>query len=255
MSLLVTESIVLHVFDYLDSSRIIRVVTRDAGVLSLLARGARRPKSRFGNALDLFVQGTAHVQVKPGRDLQTLVSFDVTRARSALALGLERFAAASALAELMLRVVVDEAHSELFDLSSDSFDALSVVAAGDVRATGIAACWRMIGELGFAPVLEHCSVCHASLDLDATLPFSHSAGGMVCASCARQNPTSRSLPPEARGAILGMLRGSWRPALSDLESRAHQRLLREFLSQHIADDRQLQAFHSWERGSLSAAGS
>ena len=41
MSLLVTDAIVLHSADYLESSRIFRLATREAGVQSVLARGAR----------------------------------------------------------------------------------------------------------------------------------------------------------------------------------------------------------------------
>ena len=54
MSTLVTEAIVLHAFDYLETSRIIRLMTREAGVQSVLARGARNSRKRFGNAGDLF---------------------------------------------------------------------------------------------------------------------------------------------------------------------------------------------------------
>ena len=32
-----------------------------------------------------------------------------------------------------------------------------------------------------------------------------------------------------------------------LEARAHQRLLREFLREHLADDQPLRAFDAWER--------
>jgi len=32
------------------------------------------------------------------------------------------------------------------------------------------------------------------------------------------------------------------------ESRAHQRLLREFLEQHLTDGRELRAFSAWELG-------
>ena len=39
MPLLVSDAIVLHTFDYLESSRIVRLVTRDAGLRSALARG------------------------------------------------------------------------------------------------------------------------------------------------------------------------------------------------------------------------
>src|ERR1051325_9826949 len=110
MSLVVTEAIVLHAFDYLESSRILRMVTRDAGVRSVLARGARRSRTRFGTALDLYAQGTAELHVKPGRELDTLASFDVARARPQLAAQLTRFVGASAIAELTLRFARDAAH-------------------------------------------------------------------------------------------------------------------------------------------------
>src|SRR5947208_2219573 len=80
MTLVVTEAIVLHAFDYLESSRILKLVTRDAGVRSVLARGAKRSRKRFGTALDLYAEGTAELRMKTGRDLDTLSSFDVPRA-------------------------------------------------------------------------------------------------------------------------------------------------------------------------------
>lgn len=84
MSLLATDAIVLHAFSYLETSRILRLLTRDAGVQSVLARGARNSRKRFGSALDLFAEGTAELQLKPGRDLHTLTSFDVTKSRPGL---------------------------------------------------------------------------------------------------------------------------------------------------------------------------
>src|SRR3954464_1180937 len=98
MTVLVTQAILLHSFDYLESSRILRLVTRDGGVRSVLARGARRSSRRFGTALDLYAQGTAELHMKIGRDLDTLGAFDVTRARPELAHELTRFTGASTIA-------------------------------------------------------------------------------------------------------------------------------------------------------------
>ena len=72
MPLLVSEAIVLHGFDYLESSRIVKLVTRDAGMRSALAKGARKSRRRFGSGLDLFGQGTAFLHTRPGRELDTL---------------------------------------------------------------------------------------------------------------------------------------------------------------------------------------
>ena len=98
MALLATDAIVLHAFDYLESSRILRLVTRDGGVRSALAKGARRSSRRFGSAVDLFAQGSVQLYAKPGRDLDTLSAFDVVVARPMLAEDLGRFAGASAIA-------------------------------------------------------------------------------------------------------------------------------------------------------------
>src|SRR5687768_5981665 len=90
MTLVVTDAIVLHVQDYLESSRIVRMATREHGVQSVLARGARKPRSRYGSSLDLFVSGVAHFTLKPGRDLSNLTGFDLTRSRMGLAADLDR---------------------------------------------------------------------------------------------------------------------------------------------------------------------
>ncbi|OYV64365.1 MAG: hypothetical protein B7Z72_13325, partial [Gemmatimonadetes bacterium 21-71-4] len=83
MPLLVSDAIVLHAFDYLESSRILRLATREGGVRSALARGARRSQRRFGSVLDLFAQGSAQLSTRPGRDLDTLAGFDVVASRVA----------------------------------------------------------------------------------------------------------------------------------------------------------------------------
>src|SRR5204863_4761634 len=128
MALLATDAIVLHSFDYLESSRILRLVTREAGVRSVLAKGARRSSRRFGSALDLFAQGSAQLYAKPGRDLDTLSAFDVTQARAELADDLGRFTGASAIAELTLRFGRDNSDPALFDSVADALDALSIAA-------------------------------------------------------------------------------------------------------------------------------
>src|SRR5471032_433426 len=129
MALLATDAIVLHAFDYLESSRIYRLVTRDGGVRSALAKGARRSSLKFGSAVDLFAQGNAQLYAKPGRDLDTMSAFDVVRARPMLAEDMGRFAGASAIAELTIRFGRDAPDGRLFDTVATALDALAVAEA------------------------------------------------------------------------------------------------------------------------------
>jgi DNA repair protein RecO (recombination protein O) len=67
-----TEAVVLRGLDYSESSRIVTLLTRERGKIAVLAKGARRTKSKFGATL----QPMAHTQVvfyyKPTRSLQML---------------------------------------------------------------------------------------------------------------------------------------------------------------------------------------
>src|SRR3981081_2577055 len=103
MSLTVTEAIVLHAFDYLESSRIIRLLTREGGEQSVLARGARKSRGRYWSALDLFAEGPVEGDNKPNPELHNLSSFEGSRSRSDLAHDIGGFTAASTVAELALR--------------------------------------------------------------------------------------------------------------------------------------------------------
>lgn len=244
----------LHAFDYLESSRIIKLLTRDFGLRSALARGARSSRKRFGAALDLFVQGSVELDVKPGRDLDTLSSFDVIRTRSGIGADLARFAGASAIAEMLLRFAQHDGDPELFDVASDAFDRIARADGEAARTATIAAAWRILAALGFAPSLDQCSGCEREFTDDETVLFSQSAGGAVCERCASMARVGRKLPASARLRLAAWVSADDDGApLSESEARAHQRLLREFVIEHLSDGRPLKAFESWEAGTWSAA--
>jgi DNA repair protein RecO (recombination protein O) len=76
--------------------------------------------------------------------------------------------------------------------------------------------------------------------------FSHPSGGALCGRCGRLAPAGRVLPPEARAALREFLAGRRVSPLDDASGRAHQRLLREFLTEHLTDGRPLRAMELWE---------
>ena len=245
MPVLETQALVLHAFDYLESSRIIRLLTREAGLRSVVAKGARRSTKRFGGALDLFALGHAQLYTKPGRDLDTLSAFDVQVSHAGLAGDLARFTGAAALAELILRFSRGEIEETLFETVQDVFRALTVASEKDAPITVLAGAWLIIGELGFAPTLETCADCHAPINNDVPVLFSHSAGGALCERCSRLARVGRTLPASARASLIALVGGT----IVELDAstlRAHQRLLQEFLTEHLADGRPLAAFELWQ---------
>ncbi|MGQ0539031.1 MAG: DNA repair protein RecO [Gemmatimonadaceae bacterium] len=249
-----TEAVVLHAFDYLESSRILRLATRDAGILSVVARGARRPRNSFGT-LDLFVQGCATVSVRPNRDLHTLTGFDLVRYRISLGHHLDRFVAAAVLAELVMRFADEDSSPDLFPILVRGLDELEADTLGDATEIALGAAWQLIRGLGFAPVVDTCATCHEAIAHAVAAAFDRRAGGVLCVRCAAPRDDVRPIPARARAALRSWLDGRAHPLGTHGERRAHQRLLRQFLMEHVADERGrgLKAFEAWERRVRSRA--
>jgi DNA repair protein RecO (recombination protein O) len=145
-----------------------------------------------------------------------------------------------------LRFGRDAADAGLFDAVAAAFDALVVAEPAGALTATLTAAWRIVGELGFAPTTDVCAECHAPLEPEAAVMFSHRAGGALCARCGRLAPTGRKLPFEARDALRRFLGAESMAPLDDASARAHQRLLREFLAEHLTDGRPLRALELWE---------
>src|SRR5678815_1953837 len=77
--LVTTPAVILSTLRYSESSKIVRLATREHGVQSAIAKGALRPRSRFGAALQVLSEGTAHLIILQRRELQMLTAFDVGR--------------------------------------------------------------------------------------------------------------------------------------------------------------------------------
>lgn len=246
MNALTTDAIVLHAFDYLETSRIVRLLTRDAGVVSVLARGARRSRARYGSGMDLYAEGVAQISIKPQRELHNLNNMEITRSRAGIAHDIGRFTSAAVISELVMRFVGEESGSHLFDVASHLFDEISHSPADETVQTAVAGAWRLVAALGLTPSLDVCANCHIEIPPESDALFSHRAGGVLCTKCGALVAGVRRLPALARSTINLWLDASRTVELNALEERAHQRLLREFVQEHLGADRPLRAFHVWE---------
>src|ERR687891_3006543 len=96
MAIVRTEAFVLKAFRYGETSMIYRLLTRDRGVVPVIARGARSPRSRLGAAVNAFRRLDVTYYDKPGREIQTLSQADVVTDHRELASSLEKLEAAGA---------------------------------------------------------------------------------------------------------------------------------------------------------------
>jgi DNA repair protein RecO (recombination protein O) len=234
MPLVTTDAIILQAFPYSDTSKILRLLTRTHGVRSAIARGALRPRSRYGGVLEPFTKGTATFYLKEGRDLHTLSAFELIRPRQELGRDLLRFGAASLLAEILIRTASEAPDPALYEHVDQAFALLADAPEEAVQGVALARLWALVGQLGFAPALDGCLVCGRTVngDEDGDVFFDYAAGGIHCADCGGGD-AGRVIPAPARRALLAYCAGvAVAPGAS---ASAHWQLLTRFLGYHLAD--------------------
>src|SRR5256885_545050 len=85
MSLVTTPAVVLQTYRYSETSKVVRLATRDLGVHSAIAKGALRPKSRFGAGLEVLGEGVAQPYFREAPRPHTPGAFDLAKLRPGLA--------------------------------------------------------------------------------------------------------------------------------------------------------------------------
>ena len=242
-----TPALVLGSLRYGETSRIVRLATRDFGVVSAIAKGALRPKSRFGAALQLLSEGQAHLLPSRSSDLQVLVAFDLTAVHTGLATSLERFAAATALAELATHFIPPSSNPPLYDWLLRTLVLLELAPSDAITVVGLRAMWGLVARLGLGPTLSECARDAQPLP-SGQIAFSLRDGGFLCQSCAVSGSSNR-LAGEDREALVALIEpGHDLPLLSAAQDAAHRRLFTRWVRQHLGGDGVFPALEAWERG-------
>jgi DNA repair protein RecO (recombination protein O) len=237
MPLIHADAIILQTFAYSETSKILRLYTRTHGLISAIARGALRPKSRYGGVLEQFTEGVATLYVKEGRELQNLSGFELVRSHQALGRDLIRFGGASVMAELILRTIMEQADADLYDAVRSGLARIEAADPAGLESSLLAELWSLTCELGFAPILTTCVNCNRLLGDDETATFDYDAGGVRCPGCSLPG-AGRELPAEARHALLAFNRGE---AVTLERTGAHWALLSRFLAHHVVEGPPLKA--------------
>lgn len=108
-----TEAVVLRTVEYSESSLIVTLFTRKHGVIAVIAKGAKRPKSKFAA---LMVPGQVLevvVYVKPTRNVQTLSEASFMLKLDQIRIDLEKMALATTTLELINQVLHENEVNEM----------------------------------------------------------------------------------------------------------------------------------------------
>jgi len=210
MALYKTDAVVMSRRGLGESDRLVEFYTRDFGKVRGVAKAARRPRSRFGSALETFTLGRL-VFFDAGRsDLVRIDHFDILHPFVAVRESLERLGRGAWALECVARLSADrDAHPALYGLLLRALRALDRGEAPE----RVSACFglRAIDLLGHRPRIDRCVGCGRAFPFpDPVLDVGE--GGLVCTAC---RPGADALPLSGGlVGLLGRLRASrWEEAL------------------------------------------
>ena len=79
MNSMTTGALVLRHVKQGDTSHVVTLLTRESGKIAVMAKGNRKPGSRFGAGLELFNLSRVTYRARPNRDLQFLEGCELER--------------------------------------------------------------------------------------------------------------------------------------------------------------------------------
>lgn len=228
MGIYKADAVVLRSRVYGEADRILTLFTKEAGKVSAIAKGVRKPKSRLRGAVQLFSH--TRLVLYTGKSLDTISQGEAEEEFLYLERDLERFATASYCAELVDRLTAaNQPHPEVFFLLLSAFRSLE---KGDPELLARVFELKLLSLLGYRPRLTGCVEGNHSLQpsgrgAPGPIWFSISKGGLLCPACATSCKDKVPLSPETLAALNYFLQV---PLERAIRARLGGRSLRELAS-------------------------
>ncbi len=224
-----TEAVVLRSIRYGEADRILHLYSAKRGRVGAIAKGARKPRSRFGGRLEPFFR--LDMLLHEGRsELLTVTGVSTVEGYPRLRSSGAALDAAARACDAVLRLLDSaEPNPPAYNLLCRYLALLDdPAAAGASLETALSFRVKLALAAGFAPELAACARCG---EADHLVGFSGAAGGVVCAAC---EAGSFPLSEEAHGFMVAAIAAplAEAPAAGEGALRQVERAVGETLEHH-----------------------
>lgn len=223
--------------DYSETSQIVTAFTRQNGKISGIAKGSRRPRSKFSGGIELLSAG--QLVFSPGRGntgLLTLAEWTPHNSYQGLRRSIGQLNTAYYLAELVGLFTEElDPHEQIYDLICQALEGLC---SGRRWIDLLSFQVSLLREVGLWPDLTQCARCSKVAPPGSGAYLSSTESGLLCRKCAdgvqdkirvyRQGlQVVRSITEDSTAHAQ-----SWRPEPEDLP-RTAARQAQQFLAYWI----------------------
>jgi DNA repair protein RecO (recombination protein O) len=183
--ILKTEAVVLNKINYGDTSSIVSLFTEDYGKLSVIVKGARSPKSKYGKIVDPVNHLHIVFYKKDTREVQLISSADIVDHFPKLKNDLDKIKYAYAILELVKALMAEhEANKKIFKgivrilTRLDTSNELPEISFGRFFVF-------FLKEIGYEIQIEKCAVCGRT-DFEGEKIYYNFDKGLICGKCRKE---------------------------------------------------------------------
>lgn len=176
------EGIIVNELAYGETSKIINVITKEYGMIGIIAKGAKSLRSEFRSSTLKLTYGTFHIYYKEGK-LSTLIHVDVLNPFRNIRKDIHRISYASFIIELSEQVIKQNPSKDIYPLLVSTI--IKIEELYDPLVLTNILELKYLDYLGVMPVIDSCAMCGRTSSI-ATL--SSTLGGYLCNHCRTKEP-------------------------------------------------------------------
>lgn len=186
-----------------ETDTILTLLADDGRQVRAVAKGLRKPGSRFGGRLEPY--SVVDLLMHTGRSLEVVSEARTVSAHAALREDLDRSAAAAVVADMLDKISLEgQSEPTIFALGETTLSVMEGAPAASLPALTVAFVVKAMAMHGYRPELESCAAC--ACDAAASTAFSLVQGGALCPACGQLDPSALRVPAEARAWLERLLR-------------------------------------------------
>ncbi len=182
-----SKAIVLSREPFGESDLYVQFLTRDWGMLTVVAKAGRKSRRRYAGGLDIFCHNEIFIKNQP-RDGVYLNELTVLNSFTLLRDNLDRLQVAGRAVQWIKRLAdVSTPLPHVYSLLGQTLSLIEKETdAMRLEVLFFVFKMKLVDMLGIRPEVESCAKCHGSFE--GAVNFDFSSGGVLCRTCA---PVSR----------------------------------------------------------------
>lgn len=204
MPYLQSEAIILRSTNFQDSSKIITSLTRDYGLLAVLAKGARNPKSKFRGNLEIFSHVELVYAYKETRQVQTLSEAQLIAFHQGILNDLNKLALIGQIGQILNHSLME--NKPLPQLFSEVLKVMALLNYCEnliqQELTYLYFLNMFLRTSGWGLNFQSCCHCGQSFNQGAYLDFVGSS--LFCLKCHPHNYRNRRLSPQEMQLLMSL---------------------------------------------------